>query len=801
MKLKTIASIILVVSASHAGAGESAQARPCLWYEQAARNWNEALPVGNGRLGAMVFGNPGKERIQLNEESLWAGAPVEAWPPDYLKHLNEVRRLVFENKNAEANAYGLKHLTASPTSFRSYEPLGDLWLDFGAAENPASPGYRRELDLADGIARTTWRHGGATFVREVIASAADDAILIHVTADQPGALNFSVGLTRHKDAKTTALADGMLNFDGRIVDVEKKDGGYDDNAGGSGPGGAHMRFAGRLHATCKGGSITAENDQLRIAAADEALIVFTAATDYNLSLLASDPSLDPAAIVETILAKARAKDWPALRAAHVAEHRSLFDRVKLDLGGDPALDGKPTDARLAAVKRGGDDPGLIALHFQYGRYLLMGSSRRPGRLPANLQGIWSESKWAAWEADYHLNINLQMNYWPARTANLAETAEPLLDWFELLARRGRESARRLYQTDGWLCYVATNPYGRVSPSASTLQSQFQNSSLDPLCGAWMAAELFDHYQFTRDRKFLTRLWPVLEGASVFVLNTLVPAPDGSLVICPSTSPENSYIHPVTKTPMRITYGSTYHMSIVRAIFDATDRAAAILGTGDGIRARIAQTRAKLPPIRLGPDGRILEWAEPYPEAAPGHRHISHLIGLHPFDLITRAEPELFAGARKVLDGRLKHGGGGTGWSRAWIINFCARLGDGDAAREHYLKLLRHSTLPNLFDVCPPFQIDGNFGATAGLAEMLVQSHKRAPGGGAGDQAFIIHLLPALPKAWPDGSVSGLTARGGIVVDLEWKEGKLARYRLHSRNPQPVTVRIGDELIQVNPTPL
>jgi alpha-L-fucosidase 2 len=796
--IRNVAALALFAAAvPHCPAAPVTPATSRLWYAQPARNWNEALPLGNGRLGAMVFGSPWKERLQLNEESLWAGTPAEAWPTDYLKHLNKVRELVFSNKNAEANAYGLEHLTASPTSFRSYEPLGDLWLDFGTApEKSPPPGYRRELDLADGIARTTWRQGDATLTREAIASATDDLIAVHFTSDKPGALSFTVGLTRHKDAITTARPDGSLHFDGQIVDVEKKDGGYDDNPGGSGPGGAHMRFAGRLQTRCKGGTVVAENDTLRIAGADEVLLVFTAATDYNLQLLDSDPALDPGAIADSILAKVKAKDWPSLLSAHRAEHRAMFDRVKLDLGGDPAMHETPTDVRLAKVKKGGDDPGLIALHFQFGRYLLMGSSRRPGRLPANLQGIWSESKWAAWEADYHLNINLQMNYWPARSANLAETAEPLLDWFELLARRGRESASRLYQSDGWLCYLATNPFGRVSPAASTLRSQFENSSLDPLCGAWLAAEMFDHYQFTRDRKFLTRLWPVLQGASEFVLDTLVPAPDGSLVICPSTSPENSYIHPATGKPMRITHGSTYHMSIVRAIFDATDRAAAILGTGDDMRRRIAATRDKLPPIRLGADGRILEWAEPYPEAEPGHRHISHLIGLHPFDLITRDQPELFAGARKVLDGRLKHGGGGTGWSRAWIVNFCARLGDGDAAREHYLTLLRRSTLPNLFDVHPPFQIDGNFGAPAGLAEMLVQSHQRPPGAKAGDEDFILHLLPALPEAWPDGSVTGLTARGGIVVDLKWKNGRLDQYRLRSKEARMVSLRIGEKITTV-----
>lgn len=769
-----------------------------MWYDAPARNWNEALPVGNGRLGGMVFGDPFKERIQLNEESLWAGAPVEAWPAEYSKHLDEVRKLVFAGRNAEAHAYGLKHLTANPTSFRSYEPLGELWLDFGnsGAGKPAPPAYRRELDLAGGIARVTWRQGEATLTREVIASAADDVIAVRVATDKPGTLAFTVSLSRHKDAKTTAHPDGKLHLDGQIIDIEKKDGGYDDNPGGSGPGGAHMRFAGRLQATTRGGSVTADGETLRVTGADEALLVFTAATDYNLALLDLDRSLDPAAKAESILTKACRKQWPALLAAHSAEHRSMFHRVEIDLGGDPANESVTTDGRLDAVKKGGDDPGLIALHFQYGRYLLMGSSRRPGRLPANLQGIWSDSKWAAWEADYHLNINLQMNYWPARTTNLAEAAEPLLDWFELLARKGRESAKRLYGSDGWLSYLATNPFGRISPSASTVGSQFENSSLDPYCGAWMAAELFDHYQFTQDRKFLARLWPILDGASEFVLDSLVTAPDGTLVVCPSTSPENRYLHPETKQPLRITHASTYHMSIVRAVFDATDRAAAVLGTGGEMRKRIAAARSKLPPIRIGPDGRILEWVEPYAEAEPGHRHMSHLIGLHPFDLVTRASPELFEGARKVIEARLKHGGGGTGWSRAWIINFSARLGDGDAAREHYLALLRRSTLPNLFDVCPPFQIDGNLGAPSGLAEMLVQSHERAPGGKAEDADFIIHLLPALPKAWPNGSVSGLTARGGLVADLEWQDGKLTRYRLQSADGRPVKVRLGSEVTTV-----
>lgn len=774
--MKSLACLLVVLSASLHGRDPSST----LWYGKPAEKWDEALPLGNGRLGGMVFGGVSKERIQLNEESLWAGRPVEAWPVDFPKHLAEVRRLVFEGKNAEAEAYGVKHLTATPTSFRSYEPLGDLTLDFGN-ESPVE-GYRRELRLDDGLSQVVFKQGGATITREVFISAPDDVMAIRIATDKPGTLSFRAMLGRQRHVRHV---DGAL-MTGQIIDVEKKDGGYDDNPGGSGPGGAHMRFAAAMKIRVDQGSATTEADHIRVDGATEAVILITAATDYRLESMDFDRSIDSEKSCGEILSKAGTKTWRQLLDAHLAEHRAMFNRVSVRLGApDPARDSQATDARLAAVKKGADDPGLVALHFQYGRYLLMGSSRRPGRLPANLQGIWNDRMWAPWESDFHLNINLQMNYWPAGAANLLETTGPLVDWFERLAKRGEEAADRLYQADGWMCHLATNPFGRVSPSASTAQSQFLNASLDPLCGAWLAAQLFDIYQFSGDERFLRRIAPVLQGACVFILDTLVTAPDGSLVIAPSTSPENQYIDPKTRKGARITYGSTYHMSIVRAVFDATDRACAILGGGGDLRTRIAAARAKLPPVETGPDGRILEWAEPYQEAEPGHRHISHLVGLHPFDLITPATPDLLAGARKVLDGRISKGGGGTGWSRAWIVNFFARLRDGNEAREHYLALLRRSTLPNLFDTHPPFQIDGNFGACAGLAEMLVQSHERKEDA----TGFIIDLLPALPSAWSEGEVKGLRARGGAIVDFTWKNGSITSRRITSRDGSAVTIRV------------
>ncbi|MBT8045060.1 MAG: glycoside hydrolase family 95 protein, partial [Verrucomicrobiae bacterium] len=593
-----------------------------LWYAQPAKNWTEALPVGNGRLGAMVFGGTTTERIQLNEESLWAGSQAEGFAPDYAKHLAEVQRLILAGKHKEARDYGQKHLVQAPSSFRSYEPLGDLTLEFENISNTTN--YRRELSLRDAIVRTTYQSGNATITREVLASAPDDVIAVRIESNQAGALNFTIRLTRKKDAVITHHKHNGLHMDGQIVDLTKEQGGKEPNSGGSGPGGKHMRFAGRLSVQTDGGTVKpGATGELEVTGASSAVILLTAATDYDVTKLNFNRAIDPAQTAESILDKASRTPWAELRKNHIQDHRNFYDRFALRLNcTDDNLEKQPTDVRLQAVKKGADDPGLAIIMADYGRYLLLGSSRKPGRLPANLQGIWNEQMWAPWEADFHLNINLQMNYWPAPVAGIPETFEPLMDWFKPLSERGKMAAKVICGSDGWACFHATNPFGRISPSGSSFRSQFMNGSLDPLCGAWLTAQLFDAWQFNPDRKKLEELYPILAGASEFTLDALVECPDGKLRIVPSTSPENAYIDPKTGDQFRITAGSTYHMTLVRAIFEATTQAATILGTDQSMRQRIAAASAKIPDIQIGEDGRILEWAKPLREAHKGHRHVS-----------------------------------------------------------------------------------------------------------------------------------------------------------------------------------